>query len=824
MDQPGDQPGEVVRRSNSSSTAVLVISEVRRSPPAARVAAEFAALGLEVRVVLVDDRFGDVSATWQRSSPAKAAQKVEWVSGPALLGVDRVANAFAFDVPSDAGRRLTPAIITTRLLANSGSERVERLLVATDRVSVPVIAHSDHPLLQWASSVQTNQLGLIRVRTALPETDGRLPDAADLLEFGFHQRDVLVVGADAADLIGWWETNITPPPLESTDRLDRLHQPWLDWIAHSQPLRVRVGQPDLLRSFRNLDEHNPNHDLVDTSVSTEGYCLDRPWALSDATGGWPRVLLSEFPQLIDRLHEFEQPDPLWAESPYTRLASGHRFDEAARRAWRAATSFANRGGGQHPPNPFRDTDGFTQWLAECDHQGVSRHLRSLLELRSDVQDSMGHDLGALRIWAIEDGPHEGITLPLVRSESVRSESVRSESVGSGQVPRLSSPLPSHAITPGCNVIGLLTAQLGVGEQSRLVLDALDRSGVPLSLVESHDTVHTQDPTSVDDTLPVGFRHDVDVIAVNADQLGSMLRAYNRLTPTHPTISVWAWETPMFPDRFHDALQLTDHVWTVSKFAADAITAAAAGTRANVSVLPVRLPYVEQFTPSDAWRSMLSSLDIDDKRAYFSFMYDYSSLAERKQPWLLIEAFRRAFPVQTSSGPQLVLKSMNREFFPLEHERVLYAARGRSDIHMLTGYLPRDQRKSLIAGSAAYVSLHRSEGFGLTMAEAMGAGVPVIGTGWSGNMEFMNDANSWLVRHELVDIPPEVPHYGGWGQWAQPDVNHAAELMRHVIDNQPAARAKTAQALADLSARNASDAAAVEVLATLRSVRQRHSDR
>jgi squalene cyclase len=91
------------------------------------------------------------------------------------------------------------------------------------------------------------------------------------------------------------------------------------------------------------------------------------------------------------------------------------------------------------------------------------------------------------------------------------------------------------------------------------------------------------------------------------------------------------------------------------------------------------------------------------------------------------------------------------------------------------------------------------------------------------MEFMSDANSWLVRHELVDIPPEVPHYGGWGQWAQPDVNHAAELMRHVIDNQPAARAKTAQALADLSARNASDAAAVEVLATLRSVRQRRLD-
>src|SRR5262249_20092370 len=91
----------------------------------------------------------------------------------------------------------------------------------------------------------------------------------------------------------------------------------------------------------------------------------------------------------------------------------------------------------------------------------------------------------------------------------------------------------------------------------------------------------------------------------------------------------------------------------------------------------------------------------------------------------------------------------------------------------------------------YVSLHRSEGFGLTLAEAMAIGKPVIGTGYSGNLDFMNDKNSFLVDYELAVVGPDCEIYPADGEWAQPSISHAAELMREVVaDTQKAARVAT----------------------------------
>jgi glycosyltransferase involved in cell wall biosynthesis len=169
---------------------------------------------------------------------------------------------------------------------------------------------------------------------------------------------------------------------------------------------------------------------------------------------------------------------------------------------------------------------------------------------------------------------------------------------------------------------------------------------------------------------------------------------------------------------------------------------------------------------------------------FLFAFDYSSTIERKNPVGLIEAFTRAFA--PGEGPQLLLKTINGPLLPLAEEEVMWATRDRPDVHVLDRSLTDAERDGLIAACDCYVSLHRSEGFGLTLAEAMAAAKPVIATGWSGNVDFMNADNSLLVDYTLTRVGPGAAIYPADGTWAEPDLGHAARLMRQVVADQAAA--------------------------------------
>ena len=168
------------------------------------------------------------------------------------------------------------------------------------------------------------------------------------------------------------------------------------------------------------------------------------------------------------------------------------------------------------------------------------------------------------------------------------------------------------------------------------------------------------------------------------------------------------------------------------------------------------------------------------RFTFLFVYDFMSVCERKNPLALIEAFTRAFA--RGEGPVLVLKSINGDRHLEELERVKLAAAERPDVFVIDRYFARDAATGLMSSCDCYVSLHRAEGFGLTMAEAMVLGKPVIATAYSGNLAFMRDDNAYLVPYRLVPVPEGVAPYSAGGEWAEPDVEHAARLMRHVVEH------------------------------------------
>jgi glycosyltransferase involved in cell wall biosynthesis len=175
---------------------------------------------------------------------------------------------------------------------------------------------------------------------------------------------------------------------------------------------------------------------------------------------------------------------------------------------------------------------------------------------------------------------------------------------------------------------------------------------------------------------------------------------------------------------------------------------------------------------------------------FLFTFDFMSVMKRKNPLGLIEAFKKAFA--PGEGPMLVLKSINGETRPASFASLRLAAEGRDDIVIMDKYLDSRHAAALMNLCDCYVSLHRSEGLGLTIAEAMLLGKPVIATDYSGNLDFMKSDTSYLVPWTRVRVGEGAEAYDSDALWAEPNLDSAAKIMRHVYFNPEEAR-KTASA-------------------------------
>ncbi|WP_445240669.1 glycosyltransferase [Microcoleus vaginatus] len=175
-----------------------------------------------------------------------------------------------------------------------------------------------------------------------------------------------------------------------------------------------------------------------------------------------------------------------------------------------------------------------------------------------------------------------------------------------------------------------------------------------------------------------------------------------------------------------------------------------------------------------------ALNLPKNKFIFLFVFDFSSRIERKNTLATIQAFKQAFGEDNSV--LLVIKSSNSHTFSAAPASLNSAIANNSNIKHLDGYLSKNKLNGLLYNCDCYVSLHRCEGFGLTMAEAMFYGKPVIATGYSSNTEFMNVGNSYLVKYKLIPIEKDCGPYKKGNVWAEVDVEHAAYLMRYVFNN------------------------------------------
>ncbi len=363
---------------------------------------------------------------------------------------------------------------------------------------------------------------------------------------------------------------------------------------------------------------------------------------------------------------------------------------------------------------------------------------------------------------------------------------------------------------GVNVAGFFTSELGVGEAARLLISGLDAAGVPALPIQGHLTPPSRQGADFTHTWIDDAPYPINIVCINGDGVQVFAREAGRsFFEDRHTIALWWWEVGDPPASWSQAYELIDEVWVASQHLYDAIA-----PTSPVPVVRIGLPVVE---PRVAPRTR-AELGLPEDGFLFLYVHDYHSVAARKNPVGLIEAFRRAFA--PGQGAKLVVKSINAQNLPHEHDRVVLAAGDHPDITLIDAYVSADEKNAMIAACDCYVSLHRSEGFGLTAAEAMLLGKPVIATRYGGTLEFMNDSNSYLVDWRPVKVGEGAHPYPAEGVWADPDLDQAAALMREVVADPQRAHRRGEQARSDVIKRHSPRVAGESMRARLSTIHER----
>ena len=325
---------------------------------------------------------------------------------------------------------------------------------------------------------------------------------------------------------------------------------------------------------------------------------------------------------------------------------------------------------------------------------------------------------------------------------------------------------------GLNLVGWFAGELGVGESVRCAARALEAVQMPHALINCRlNCLAAQGDTTYLQRIQEDNPYPINVFHIDAPQSADIDHHHGPgFREGRYNIAYWAWELPEFPDGWIRYFQFFDEVWTPSRFTTEAI-----GRKSPLPVLT--MPHAIEFArPAPAARSRMG---VPEDRFLFLTMYDLNSYQERKNPRAVIEAYARAFGHDDAAPVGLVLKVHGLKGNGPAFSELEDAVAPLSHVRLISETLPRASVYDLIDACDCFVSLHRSEGFGLAVAEAMYLEKPVISTDWSATAEFVNSGNGCPVNCRLIELERSIGPYGKGQIWADPDVDHAAGWMRKV---------------------------------------------
>jgi glycosyltransferase involved in cell wall biosynthesis len=324
-----------------------------------------------------------------------------------------------------------------------------------------------------------------------------------------------------------------------------------------------------------------------------------------------------------------------------------------------------------------------------------------------------------------------------------------------------------------DVIGYLNLALGVGEAGRLTLKAAARTGriargLATSLNSPASTIDIDDK----DLLVSESKAPVQIFVINSDQIALVIdHLSERLRADAYRILVPFWELSSLPDVWLDAYRHVDEVWAPTRFIQRALMA-------KVGKPVIRMPLMLAFEPPPP--ASRSRFNLPRDKFLFFFAFDYLSFVERKNPQAVVESFKRAFRAAGIQGAALVLKTLNADKAPAKAQPLRDMLEDDPDVVLIERTLSREETLGLIGACDAVVSLHRSEGLGLLVAEAMVLGKPVISTDYSATTELVTPRTGYPVDYRLIPVQEGEYPFAQDQVWADVDVDHAAWHMRQVF--------------------------------------------
>ncbi|MBS0359764.1 MAG: glycosyltransferase family 4 protein [Proteobacteria bacterium] len=363
------------------------------------------------------------------------------------------------------------------------------------------------------------------------------------------------------------------------------------------------------------------------------------------------------------------------------------------------------------------------------------------------------------------------------------------------------------------IVGYPFQPTGMAEHARSMFRAFASQGVTPRLLDVSPANRAYDPDLERDFAPhltTTLGEGVNLFGVNGDEAarvidqlgeGAFARGYNIAYP--------AWELARYPAEWARTLSRFDEVWAPSAFVQKALEDAL-GKPVQHMPLPVDLR-LSSFLgrrhfgiPEDAFVAV--------------FFFDFASFAARKNPEAVLAAFEQLVARRPDADLFCVIKSrsgVGTEDAQAALEDRLARLGGRA--MAISGDLTDNEIKNLVRCGDVFVSLHRSEGFGRGMAEAMAMGRPAIATGWSGNLDFMTPETGLLVDYELVPVAAGAYPHGEGQVWADASAEHASRLLEQLMDDPDAARRMGARGRAFIAEHYSVEAVGARALARLKAI-------
>jgi len=349
------------------------------------------------------------------------------------------------------------------------------------------------------------------------------------------------------------------------------------------------------------------------------------------------------------------------------------------------------------------------------------------------------------------------------------------SLGETRKASISNTVFSDELRSGATLVGYPKAELGMGEHVRLSSMACEAANLPYAIYNfNNNVVARQNDNRVDDKLTSKFGFKCNIFHINADQ---MLYAHSvigeKAFENRLNIGYWAWELSKFPDEWLPAVNIVDEIWAPSRFIQQALSE-------KVKVPVVWMPLAVHIEEPEG-NINRAYFGIPENKYTFLFYFDMASYSARKNPRAVLKAFKDAFP----SGKEevsLVVKVMGNDHHADELRELMSESKNDSRVIILSGVLSHEEIAGLVKACDCFVSMHRSEGFGRGLAEAMYFGKPVIGTNYSGNTDFMQQDRALLLDYKLISVADGEYPYGAGQVWADPSHDQAVDYMRMLVDN------------------------------------------